>query len=131
MRMKKIKTAVLIYKVLVGRILVATVALAAAGARADFPDGCSPTLDLGLKFPGATGTVQTVNGELRIGYDFSGGGHYVAARFDRIPVPPVVRELSFLSDFHLDEVRISKGVLPTDSFLRADKLQKGLVLLFR
>lgn len=78
--------------------LVAAFAAAAACARADFPNGCLPALDLGPKFPGATGSVQTVNGELRIAYDFSGGGHYVAARFGSIPDRPVVRELSFLSD---------------------------------
>lgn len=42
----------------------------------------TPTFSNGSQFPGATGSLAVAGDEIRIDYDFSGGGHYVAAEFD-------------------------------------------------
>ena len=48
----------------------------------------------GGEFPGATGRVEVVQDELRLHYDFSGGGHYVAARFG-LPERPKAKRIAF------------------------------------
>ena len=48
----------------------------------------------GGEFPGATGRVEVVQDELRLHYDFSGGGHYVAARF-LLPERPKAKRIAF------------------------------------
>ena len=48
----------------------------------------------GGEFPGATGRVEVVQDELRLHYDFSGGGHYVAARF-LLPELPKAKRIAF------------------------------------
>lgn len=48
----------------------------------------------GSEFPGATGRLARVSGELHLHYDFGGGGHYVAARHE-LPERPTAREIVF------------------------------------
>ena len=54
----------------------------------------APTFWHGGEFPGATGRVEVVQDELRLHYDFSGGGHYVAARFG-LPERPKAKRIAF------------------------------------
>ena len=68
-------------------------------------DGMSmpqPSYWNGNEFPGATGGVEYAEGSLALRYDFSGGGRYVAARFD-LARQPMARSLSF-------ETLFEKGV---------------------
>ena len=57
-----------------------------------------PTFWHGAEFPGATGSLAVAEGVLTLKYDFSKGGHYVAAHFP-LPESPVVRTLSLEASF--------------------------------
>ena len=52
----------------------------------------------GSEFPGASGALRVEKGYLLLDFDFSKGGHYVAARVRDIPARPVVREVEYEAD---------------------------------
>ena len=65
---------------------------------ADFLATHRPSFWHGAEFPGATGTLSVAEGVLTLKYDFSKGGHYVAAHFP-LPERPVARTLSLEASF--------------------------------
>ena len=61
----------------------------------------APSYWNGCEFPGATGGVEYAEGCVTLKYDFSGGGRYVAARFD-LDNRPALRMLAFETLFKAD-----------------------------
>ena len=62
-----------------------------------FVDTHPPTFWHGAEFPGATGRLEVAAHELRLHYDFTKGGHYVAANFPT-PERPVAKKIAFEAD---------------------------------
>ena len=79
------------------KTVVACVLLGLTAQAVDFIDGHPPSFYPGSEFPGATGALSVTKGEIKLDYDFSKGGHYVAARFE-LPEKPVAREVSLEAD---------------------------------
>ena len=79
--------------------VVAAACLMASGLvfAVTFLEGHRASFYPGSEFPGATGSLQVAEGELRLSFDFSKGGHYVAANFP-LPERPTVRGVSFEAD---------------------------------
>lgn len=75
------------------RALACAIALPPA-VHAGFFETHPPSFYNGAEFPGATGRLERVAGELRLHYDFGGGGHYVAASC-ALPERPMAREIAF------------------------------------
>lgn len=75
-------------------LAMSVAALPFAHAAGSFLDSHAPAFWNGGEFPGAKGSAEVVLDELRLHYDFSGGGRYVSARFvltDR----PNAKKISF------------------------------------
>ena len=62
-----------------------------------FVDTHPPTFWHGAEFPGATGRLEVAAHELRLHYDFTKGGHYVAANFPT-PERQTVKKIVFEAD---------------------------------
>jgi len=69
----------------------------------------APRFYPGSEFPGAVGSAATTDGVLHLNYDFSKGGHYVAARY-RFPEPCVFKSVS-LDYSHGVDVRLTVRVI--------------------
>ena len=75
-------------------IFCAACAAACCAAETPFLAGHRASFYPGAEFPGASGSLLVTNGELRLTFDFSKGGHYVAANFG-LPERPTARGVSF------------------------------------
>ena len=78
----------------IASIFCAACAAACCAAETPFLAGHRASFYPGAEFPGASGSLLVTNGELRLTFDFSKGGHYVAANF-ALPERPTARGVSF------------------------------------
>jgi len=100
-------------KVFATKIAMSLTMLAAFASYSEsFPllESCTGgTFSSGAEFPGASGSMTAEDGVLRLKYDFSKGGHYVAACY-RLPEPRVFKSVS-LDYSHGVDVRLTIRVI--------------------
>ena len=82
------------FKTVLAAMALAASAAVSAHAAESFLQAHAPVFSSGGEFPGAKGGAEVVDDELRLHYDFNGGGRYVSARF-ALTERPKAKTVSF------------------------------------